>query len=186
MLIVRSWPEAEINCTEIHPGNISACWLKVEINLLSEKPRISDRGPFGFHVPGFHTADRSQTGWEHFPHVADIGVRGFGPTVAASFEQAAMALTSVVADLVSVRPVKAVEVHCEAPNIELLFMGWLNAVIFEMATRKMLFYEFHVRIDGEVLNGWARGEKIIVSRHRPAAEVKGATLSELEGMVQSS
>lgn len=34
--------------------------------------------------------------WEHFPHGADIGVRGFGPTMAAAFEQAALAMTAVV------------------------------------------------------------------------------------------
>jgi SHS2 domain-containing protein len=128
----------------------------------------------------FKTVGRSRTGWEHFSHVADIGVRGFGPTVAAALEQAAMALTSVVADLESIHPVQAVEVHCEAPDVEVLFVDWLNAIIFEMATRKMLFSEFHVRIEGEVLNGQAHGEKISLSRHRPAAEVKGATFSELK------
>jgi len=29
------------------------------------------------------------------------------------------------------------------------------------------------------LDGWARGETISATRHKPAAEVKGATLSEL-------
>ena len=39
-----------------------------------------------------------QSRWEHFPHDADIGVRGYGPTMAAAFEQAALALTGVVTD----------------------------------------------------------------------------------------
>ena len=141
---------------------------------------MSDRGLFIIRMPEFHTSDRSDTGWEHFSHVADIGVRGFGSTMAASFEQAALAMTSVVAELETIRPGEFVKVHCEAPNVELMFMDWLNAIVFEMATRKMLFCEFHVRIEGEVLNGQAHGEKISVSRHKPAAEVKGATLSELE------
>jgi len=34
--------------------------------------------------------------WEHFPHEADIGVRGFGATPAEAFEQAALALTAAV------------------------------------------------------------------------------------------
>ena len=38
----------------------------------------------------------SRTGWEHFPHDADVGVRGFGPTPAAAFEQGALALTAAV------------------------------------------------------------------------------------------
>jgi len=126
------------------------------------------------------TSDRLDTGWKHFSHVADIGVHGFGPTVAASFEQAALAMTSVVTELETLRPKEVVEIHCAAPNVELLLVDWLNAIVFEMATHKMLFCEFHVRIEGDVLNGRALGENISVSRHKPAAEVKGATLSELE------
>jgi tRNA nucleotidyltransferase (CCA-adding enzyme) len=131
-------------------------------------------------MPDFQTSGRLEKGWEHFPHVADIGVRGFGSTVAESFEQAALALTAVVSGLDILRPEETVRIHCEAPNVELLFVDWLNAIVFEMATRRMLFREFHVKIEGGVLDGRALGEKISVSRHRPAAEVKGATLSELE------
>ena len=37
----------------------------------------------------------SRARWEHFPHDADVGVRGFGPTPAEAFAQAALALTAV-------------------------------------------------------------------------------------------
>ena len=131
-------------------------------------------------MPYSVTIERPGTGWEHFPHIADIGVRGFGSTVAASFEQAALALTAVIADLESIRPEETVKVRCEAPDVELLLVDWLNAIVYEMSIRKMLFCEFHVNIDGGILHGQAHGEKISVSRHRPASEVKGATLSELE------
>ena len=36
--------------------------------------------------------------WEHFPHEADIGVRGRGETLDIAFEQAARGLTAVVTD----------------------------------------------------------------------------------------
>ena len=36
--------------------------------------------------------------WEHFPHEADIGVRGVGNTRERAFEQAALGLTAVVVD----------------------------------------------------------------------------------------
>ena len=39
---------------------------------------------------------RSCAAWEHFPHDADVGVRGFGATPAEAFAQAALALTAVV------------------------------------------------------------------------------------------
>ena len=53
--------------------------------------------------------------WEHFPHDADIGVRGFGTTPAEAFEQAALALTAVVTQA-EVRPLAIVAVTCEAPD----------------------------------------------------------------------
>lgn len=133
-------------------------------------------------VPAPDSGAKSKSGgfWEHFPHVADIGVRGFGATLSESFEQAALALSSVVANLETIQPKETINVRCEAPNTELLLVDWLNAIVFEMATRKMLFCDFNVRIRGNELNGEALGEKINVQRHAPAAEVKGATLSELK------
>ena len=54
--------------------------------------------------------------WEHFPHEADMGVRGFGSTKAEAFEQAALAMTAVVADIRTVGPQKRVGIECEAPD----------------------------------------------------------------------
>ena len=96
--------------------------------------------------------------WEHFPHGADVGVRGFGATKAESFEQAALALTAVIADPADIEPREAVTLECEAPDDELLLAEWLNSLIYEMATRKMLFARFAVRFDGPGLVGQAWGE----------------------------
>ena len=118
-------------------------------------------------------------GWEHFSHGADIGVRGIGPTLAAAFEQGAQALTGVITDPAGVAPAQPVEVACEAPDPEVLFVDWLNAVVFEMATRRMLFGRFEVEISGARLSGRLWGEAVDVARHRPAVEVKGATFTQL-------
>jgi SHS2 domain-containing protein len=116
--------------------------------------------------------------WEHFPHDADVGVRGWGPTPAAAFEKAAEALTAVVTHT-EIKPETSVEVTCEAPDVELLFVEWLNAIIYEMAVRKMLFSRFSVRIEGHRLQGTLWGEAVDVSRHAPACEPKGATYTAL-------
>jgi len=117
-------------------------------------------------------------GWEHFPHGADIGVRGRGGTREAAFENAALALTAVVTDLERLgEPRERVEIECSSPDPEILLVEWLDAIVFEMATRRLLFGRFAVRIDGDRLRGEAWGEEIDVERHRPAAEVKGATLT---------
>jgi SHS2 domain-containing protein len=117
--------------------------------------------------------------WEHFEHGADVGVRGYGASVAEAFEQAALALTAVVTDPASVRPLERVELACEAPDNELLLAEWLNAIVYEMATRKMLFSRFTVRLASDGLAAEAWGEPLDAARHHPAVEVKGATYTEL-------
>lgn len=117
--------------------------------------------------------------WAHFPHDADVGVRGCGATAAQAFEQAACALTAVITDA-EVKALSSVEVKCEAPDLELLFVEWLNAIIYEMAVRKMLFGRFAVRIEGDRLEGTLWGEPVDVARHAPACEPKGATYTALK------
>lgn len=117
--------------------------------------------------------------WEHFPHPADVGVRGLGDSKAAAFEQAALAVTAAVCPPETVRALAAVDIRCRAADDELLLAAWLNALVYEMATRRMLFSRFEVRLDGGALTARAWGEPVDPARHRPAVEVKGATLTEL-------
>jgi SHS2 domain-containing protein len=117
--------------------------------------------------------------WRHFSHEADIGVVGIGRTKAEAFRQAAFALTGVVTDPAAVRPLTAVPIECRAPNDELLFVEWLDALIYEMSVRGMLFGDFIVELSDGVLHGTAIGELVDRERHEPAVELKGATLTAL-------
>lgn len=117
--------------------------------------------------------------WEHFQHGADIGVRGTATTKAQAFEQAAIAMTAIVTDPLTVATVQSVQIECDASSDDLLLAEWLNALIYEMSTRKMLFSRFSVRLDGAHLSAMAWGEPIDRSRHRPAVELKGATYTSL-------
>lgn len=125
--------------------------------------------------------DRPTTGasWVHFAHDADLGVRGYGSSAESAFEQAALALTAAVTEA-DVEPRIEVTVHCEAADLELLLVDWLNAVIYQMVTRRMLFGRFRVRIASTRLDGTLWGEPIDVGRHAPAVEPKGATYTALE------
>ena len=119
------------------------------------------------------------TRWEHFHHQSDVGVRGRAGTLAGAFEQAALALTAVVTDPAGVACRDAVPIRCTAPDRELLLVDWLNALIYEMAVRRMVFGDFEVAIGDGVLTATARGEPVDVARHAPAVEVKGATYAGL-------
>ena len=118
--------------------------------------------------------------WSHFHHDADIGVKGCGTTLEAAFEQAAVAMTAVITDPETVQPLTGVAIQCEASDIELLFVDWLNALVFETATRNMLFSKFKVSLHQTQLEATAWGEPVDVGRHQPAAEVKGATYTALK------
>jgi tRNA nucleotidyltransferase (CCA-adding enzyme) len=117
--------------------------------------------------------------WELYEHDADVGVRGLGESKAEAFAQAGLALTAAVTDPGSVRPLERVELRCAAPDDELLLADWLNALVYEMATRRMLFSKFDVRLDHGRLSAAAWGEPVDRARHHPAVEPKGATLTTL-------
>ena len=118
--------------------------------------------------------------WEHFHHQADIGIRGTGTTLEEAFEGGAAALMAVICSPETVQPVDRVEIECEAEEKDLLFADWINALIYEMDVRKMLFGRFDIAIGNHTLTGRAWGEKINPDRHKLAVEVKAATFMELK------
>lgn len=133
-------------------------------------------------VPG--APDENGTGvsarrWEHFPHDADIGVRGFGDTFAEALAAVAEAVMAVMVDPDDVRPETRVEIELTGADAEDLLYAWINALVFEMATRRMLFRRFAVTVDGPTVHAEAWGERVSPRRHEPAVEVKGATMTAL-------
>ncbi|HHQ9289304.1 TPA: archease [Legionella anisa] len=118
--------------------------------------------------------------WEHFSHESNIGVRGYGPTLAEAFAMGALALTNVITNSQSIQPNKTLHITCEAPNQEILFVDWLNAIIYNMAIYNMLFSTFEVSIKEQKLTAIIAGEHVNIKRHQPAVEVKGATFTELK------
>jgi len=118
--------------------------------------------------------------WEHYSHPADMGIRGFGRTREEAFAQAALALTAIVTDPAGIEPRTPVEIVCEEDDDEMLFWYWLNAVLYEMGTRNMLFARFDVApVDGGI-RATAWGEAVDIARHQPAVEVKAATYADLK------
>jgi len=120
-----------------------------------------------------------QGSWEHFEHEADIGLRALAPTREELFEFMGVALTAVITEPENVRSIEAITISCEAPDDALLLVDWLNALVFEMATRRMLFGEFDVELRGHKLDARVSGEAIDRLRHQPVVEAKGATYTAL-------
>lgn len=124
--------------------------------------------------------------WEHFPHEADMGIRGIGRTRDEAFEQAALAMTAVITDPAQVKAAEMVEITRQAPDDELLLVDWLNALVYEMATRKLLFSRFEVHVKDHVLTARAFGEPMDTAKHHMAVEIKGATYTALRVAQESN
>lgn len=118
--------------------------------------------------------------WEHFYHGADIGVRGKSTNKAGAYAQAALAMSAVITDPATIQPQQHIQISCQAPDDEILFLDWLNALIYEMAIRKMLFCRFELELSDHHLQAKVWGEALEIQRHHPAVEIKGATFTELK------
>ena len=120
-----------------------------------------------------------QARWEHFEHDADVGLRAEAATREGLFEAMGAALTAIITDPDAVQRTESVSVCCDAPDDAVLLVDWLNALIYEMATRQMLFGDWQVALHDQRLEARVTGEVVDRSRHEPVVEVKGATYTEL-------
>ena len=117
---------------------------------------------------------------ETFAHESDIGIRGYGNTLEEAFENAAMAMYSVMVRVDKVKPLAPREVTASAPDGEMLLVEWLNALLSLSDVERMVYSKFMVKIEGTLLTGTAWGEKLDQTRHQPNVEVKGATYHMLK------
>jgi SHS2 domain-containing protein len=113
--------------------------------------------------------------FETFEHEADIGIRGFGGSMQEAFENAAVALYSVMVNIDAVNPLEERTVTVSAQDRELLLVEWLNALLAISDIERMVFSKFEVEMEGTTLAGAAWGETLDWDRHEPRVEVKGAT-----------
>lgn len=118
--------------------------------------------------------------YETFEHEADIGVRGFGKTIEQAFENGAKAMFSIMIELDKVEPKTKVEISCDAPDKETLFVEWLNGLLSKADLEDMVFSKFKVKIQENKLTGFAYGEKLDQEKHKPKLEAKAATYSQLK------
>lgn len=117
--------------------------------------------------------------FETFEHGADIGIRGKGKSLEEAFANGAKALFSLMFELSSVKTKRQIEISCSAPDLDMLFVTWLNRLIALADVDNLALSEFDVTINGLELKATAKGEPIDPEKHDPGVEVKGATFTML-------
>ncbi len=114
--------------------------------------------------------------FETFDHTADIGLRIEAATLEELFVDAARGLMSLLVENIdAVQPTLTETIQLTGTETDYLLFDWLNELLFRFETRGMLFCEFNVRLNEQVLEATIRGEPFERSRHRMAHEVKAIT-----------
>jgi SHS2 domain-containing protein len=119
-------------------------------------------------------------GYELVDHTADIGVRLWAPTAEEVFEQAALALFSLVCDPLDVGELNAVDVEIEAESMDLLLAAWLNELLYVFEARRLVLTQFDIEeLSATSLRARVSGEPLDPDRHIMCGGVKAATLHDL-------
>jgi len=117
--------------------------------------------------------------FEFLEHTADLKFRARGKTLEECFENSARALWSAIIKPDTITPGEQKEIRLEADSLEILLHDFLSEFLFLFETQGMVFNEFRVKIQGNVLTASAGGEKLDPERHRIETEIKAVTYHEM-------
>lgn len=118
-----------------------------------------------------------EQGWEHFEVEADVGVRAWGPTLAAAFAQAALGVLALIVDPSSVTARESREVRAQADAPETLLAAWVDECLYVHEIEGFVAHDVQVgECSDTVVHGQLLGEPIDPSRHALGTVVKAATL----------
>lgn len=127
--------------------------------------------------------------FEHLDHEADVGIRGTGDSLTEAFAEGARAMFSIMATLETVVPREPIAVHCEASDLESLFVEFLNELLFQRDVHGFALSTCQVNLLQQAAEGWvlealAWGEPLDPDRHELLTEVKAATYFGLKVFCQ--
>lgn len=135
-------------------------------------------------VPG---SGNMQPRFEVIEHTADVGVRGFGRTLAEAFGEVARGMYAQMVDLDAVRDSETREFSVSAPTRKRLLVAFLLELLYFTDSEGLLFRRFELAIDEQPTEGrdanlraTAFGERIDPTRHRLGVQVKAVTRHLLE------
>jgi SHS2 domain-containing protein len=114
--------------------------------------------------------------FEVIEHTADVGIRAFGATPAAAFENAARGMFSLITDLGQVNAAEEYQIEAAAEDRETLLVEWLNELLYLFESQDVLLGSFQIsELTDTSLKATVRGEPVDHGRHTLDADIKAAT-----------
>ncbi len=118
--------------------------------------------------------------FEILEHTADVGLRAFGGTLAALFENAAAGLLEIALDRATVFEREMRPVRAEATDREALLVNWLQEILWLVDGERWLPRRVSVaEISQTRVAGAAHGEPRDATRHLLRIIVKAITYHQL-------
>ncbi|HEU5322224.1 MAG TPA: archease [Methylomirabilota bacterium] len=122
-----------------------------------------------------------EAGWEHFEVEADVGVRGWGATLAEAFAQTALGVLALIVRPEEVQARETREVRAQADGAGPLLVEWVNECLYVHEIEGFVVRTIDVSVcDGGRVHAFLRGEPLDLARHRPGIQVKAATRHGVE------
>ena len=119
-------------------------------------------------------------GYEFLDHTADIGLRATGATLCELFIHAAQGLTALIAEDSTLKPTQIRAVQLSAPDVESLFLAWLQELLFWFSSERFLPVEYRLEsVMPTGLRGQVSGDTFDPTRHAQGREVKAVTRHQL-------
>ncbi|MBL7068874.1 MAG: archease [Candidatus Omnitrophica bacterium] len=119
--------------------------------------------------------------YEIINHTADIGIKVYGKSLEELFINAASGMFEIIADLDGLKPSTSIKVKLEAQNDEELLVAWLDELIYNFYTKKIIFSEFKISsLSAAKIEAEAIGKHIGDKKSRLKTEIKAATYHDLK------
>ena len=114
--------------------------------------------------------------FEIVDHTADIGIKAYGGTLKELFENTALGMFNIIADLEGIKPSTEIKVEAEAIDKEELLIAWLEELLYNFYTKNIILSEFNImELTDTRLTAKAKGRFIGENRNRLKSEIKAAT-----------
>lgn len=123
--------------------------------------------------------------FEWVDHPSDIGFRAYGHDICEAFENAALALTEIMADPDKIEAKGEISIELEAEDLKALLFDWLGFFLYLHDAEDLIASEFEVEEiakenDEFELKAKAWGEEFDRERHGHGTEVKAVTYHMME------
>lgn len=118
--------------------------------------------------------------FEIVDHTADISIRAYGKSLKELFENAALGMFNILADLEGITVSTELEIKVEAPDREELLIEWLDELLYDFYTKHIIFFGFNItELADNKLTAKVKGRFVGENINRLKTEIKAATRHDL-------